>query len=255
MNPEQRKEAIASYVLEHGDARIDELASIFSVSRMTIHRHIEQLAQQGILRKLHGSVSAQPSGVYESLFSFRKTRETHTKKAIARAALEEIEPGDVVLFDDSTTVNTIGPLLGEKAPLKVVTNSLVLASELVANEQISLLCLGGDYHPTYNAFIGHLCENALAGLKVNTLICSASAVENGFALIQDPHVTRVKQAMKRAARKSILLVDGKKFGKIALHVFAPLSEFDLVITDDTLPKAILSELSETGVNICWASKK
>lgn len=249
MKAVDRQQAIEAYVLSRGEARIDELVEVFGVSRMTIHRHVDNLSRQGVIRKLHGSVSAQPSGVYESLFSFRQTRQTQVKAALAAEALNEISPGEVILIDDSTTVSQLGPMLGQKTPLKVVTNSLGLAAELVPVDDISLLSLGGDYHPTYNAFIGHLCENALAGLHVNTLICSTSAVDNGTALIQDPAVTRVKQAMMRAARRSILLVDSGKFGKVALHAFAPLCKFDLVITDRGLDPATADALKADGVNL------
>ncbi|MEM8728655.1 MAG: DeoR/GlpR family DNA-binding transcription regulator [Pseudomonadota bacterium] len=249
MNAEQRRKAIANYVLDRGDARIDELVEEFGVSRMTIHRHVEELSRQGVVRKLHGSVSAQPSGVYESLFSFRQTRATGVKQALAAEALKEIAPGEVILMDDSTTASAMGPMLSQKTPLNVVTNSLGLAAKLVQVDEISLLSLGGDYHPTYNAFIGHLCENALSGLKVNTLICSTSAVDEGMALIQDPAVTRVKQAMMRAAQRKILLVDSEKFGKVALHAFAPLSDFDLVITDEDLDAAQSATLRTEGVNL------
>lgn len=249
MNAAQRQKEIANYVLERGDARIDELVEVFKVSRMTIHRHAEELVRQGVVRKLHGSISAQPSGVYESLFSFRKARATEIKKKLAIAALDEIESGEVILLDDSTTVNAIGPELGKKAPLKVVTNSLGLASSLALANEISLLCLGGDYHPTYQAFIGHICETALAGLKVNTFICSTSAIENGLALIQDPQMVRAKQAMMRAARRNILLADTGKFGKVALHVFAPLTKFNLVITDTNLPDDTRQMLINDGVDL------
>lgn len=249
MNARQRQKMIASYVLERGETRIDELIEVFEVSRMTIHRHVEELARQGVVRKFHGSVSAQPSSVYESLFSFRATRFPEIKKALVRAALEEIEPGEVILLDDSTTVSAIGPELSQKTPLTVVTNNLGLISSLVSVDELSLLSLGGSYHPTYNAFIGNLCADALAGLRVNTFICSASAIYDGLALIQDPHVTRVKQDMKRAARQSILLVDADKFGKVALHVFAPLTEFDLVITDAGLPDSTQQSLLDAGVTL------
>ncbi|TIR98629.1 MAG: DeoR/GlpR transcriptional regulator, partial [Mesorhizobium sp.] len=93
MNADNRRQDIADYVIQHGEARIDELVTAFGVSRMTIHRHVDELARQGVLRKLHGAVSAQPSGVYESLFRFRETHAAAAKRALARAALAEIEPG------------------------------------------------------------------------------------------------------------------------------------------------------------------
>ena len=247
MSADSRRQEIADYVIKRGEARIEELIAAFGVSRMTIHRHVEELARQGVLRKLHGSVSAQPSGVYESLFRFRETRAAAAKHALARAALAEIEPGQVIMLDDSTTANALGPLLPQVTPLTVVTNSLPLAQQLVDADELKLILLGGEYHPTYNAFIGHICESALARLRVNLLICSASAVDGTAALIQDPQVVRVKQAMAAAAARRVLLIDSSKFGKVALHMFADLTEFDVVLADDALPEETARVLAAAGV--------
>lgn len=249
MSANGRRQEIADYVIERGEVRVDELAEAFAVSRMTIHRHVEELARQGVLRKLHGAVSAQPSGIYESLFRFRQTHAAAAKQALAHAALAEIEVGQVVLFDDSTTANALAPLLSRISPLSVVTNSLALAESLVETEELKLILLGGEYHPTYNAFIGHLCESALTRLRANLLICSASAVDGTAAMIQDPQVVRVKQAMMAAATRRVLLLDSSKFGKVALHLFADLADFDVVICDDGLPADTASQLRDAGVRL------
>ena len=43
-------------------------------------------------------------------------------------------------------------------------------------DDIDFICLGGQYHRTYNAYIGIVCENAISRLRANLLICSASAI-------------------------------------------------------------------------------
>ena len=255
MKSKERKDAIAAYVLDHGDARIDDLVTEFAVSRMTILRHLDDLAGQGVLRKLHGSVTAQPSSVYESLFAFRQSQCTQEKATLAASALGEIELGQVVLIDDSTTATALGPILPQKAPLTIVTNSLGLINEIAIADGLTLLSLGGDYHPTYNAFIGHLCESAIAALQVNVFVCSASAVMNGCAYVQDPQVTRVKQAMFKAAQRRILLVDASKFEKSALHLFAPLSDFDIVITEASLLPTQVEKLTAMGVTLKLVTKE
>ncbi|MFC3180811.1 DeoR/GlpR family DNA-binding transcription regulator [Cypionkella sinensis] len=249
MTPETRREEIAAYVLQQGEARIDDLVQRFGVSRMTIHRHIDQLAQAGLLRKLHGAVSALPSGVYESLFRYRQTVASAEKSALGRAALSYIEPGQVVMIDDSSTTHALANLLPDIAPLTVITNSLASIQSLTGTEDITLIGLGGQYHPTYNAFIGHLCENALPGLRANVLICSASAAQNGTAYIQDAQVTRVKQAMMASANKRILLLNHEKFGRSALHALAPLTAFDAVLTGTALPAAEAEALTSAGVRL------
>lgn len=247
MSTESRRAEIAAYVTSRGEARIDELVSAFGVSRMTIHRHVEELARQGVLRKLHGAVSAQPSGVYEALFSYRQSHEAKAKAMLAAAVAGELAPGQVVILDDSTTVAALMPHLQKAAPLTVVTNSLTQADAISAMDELRLIQLGGEYHPTYNAFIGHLCESALAGIRVNLAICSASAVSGSSALIQDAQVTRVKQAMIASAARKVLVVDSSKFGKVALHLFADLTEFDAVYTDDRLPADMAQRLRDHGV--------
>lgn len=249
MTADTRRQDIADYVIERGEARIDDLVAAFGVSRMTIHRHVDELARQGVLRKLHGAVSAQPSGVYEALFRFRLTRAAAAKTALARAALAEMEPGQVVLLDDSTTCHALAPMLADKSPLTVVTNSLGLAAKLAGTDDLTLITPGGEYHATYDAFIGPMCESALSRLRVNLLICSASAIAGTSALIQDAQVTRIKQAMMTAASRRVLLVDSSKFGKVALHLLADLTQFDAVYVDDGLPETTRRALLAAGVTL------
>jgi DeoR/GlpR family transcriptional regulator of sugar metabolism len=249
MKPGSRLEDIANYVIERGEARIDELVSHFGVSRMTVHRDVDRLAEQGVLRKLHGAVTAQPSGIYESLFRYREGVATAQKQALAAAALAEIQPGQVVLLDDSTTANALAALLSQIAPLTVVTNSVSATLALRDCDGIDLISLGGDYHRTYNACIGHLCLNALRGLRVDVLFCSASAIKGTASFIQDQQVVAVKQAMMASAARRILLADHTKFGKTALHLLDDLTAFDAVLVDDGLDPKTSEELRAAGVKL------
>jgi DeoR/GlpR family transcriptional regulator of sugar metabolism len=216
---------------------------------MTIHRHIDRLAQHGVLRKLHGAVTVQPSALYESAFRYRVTVSRAEKDALARAALDHIEPGQLVMLDDSTTANAIAPLLAEVDPLTVITNSVATASVLTGVDTLDFICLGGKYHRTYNAYIGLVCETALAQLRANLLICSASAVTGTTAFIQDPNVVRVKRAMMAASAKRILLLDHTKFGRTALHVFDDLTRFDAVLVTDGIESEMAKALEQAGVKL------
>ncbi|MCF6098670.1 MAG: DeoR/GlpR transcriptional regulator [Mesorhizobium sp.] len=246
---DERREEIADYVIKFGQVRIDDLVEHFGVSRMTIHRHIDQLAHQGVLRKLHGAVTVQPSGLYESAFRYRVTVGRAEKDALAHAALDYIEAGQAVMLDDSTTANAIAPLLPDIKPLTVITNSVATAALLTNVDDIDFICLGGQYHRTYNAYIGIVCENAVAQLRANLLICSASAISGTTAFIQDQHVVRVKQAMVAASTRRILVVDHSKFDKVALHVFDDLTRFDAVLTTDGVSDAQAQKLEQAGVKL------
>ena len=68
IKPSQRRQALLDHVLRVGSAQLDELATLFGVSRMTIHRDVDWLVEQGVVRKVYGGVTARPSNVVESNF-------------------------------------------------------------------------------------------------------------------------------------------------------------------------------------------
>ncbi len=249
MKADARREEIADYIMRAGQARIEDLVEHFGVSRMTIHRHIDQLAQQGVLRKLHGMVTVQPSGLYESAFRYRETVGKAEKQALARAALAYVEPGQAVMLDDSSTGCALADLLPEARPLTVITNSNAAAARLIDRDEVELISLGGKYHRAYNAYIGIICEKAIANLRANVLFCSASAIDGKTAFIQDAQVTKVKQAMMASSSRKILLVDSSKFGKVALNVLSDLTAFDVVLTTDRVAPEQQARLRDAGVNL------
>ncbi len=207
MKAADRRDAIADHIQVVGYARVEELAERFGISRMTVHRHIEALTRQGIVRKLHGAVTAQPSAFYESAFRFRRTVAVAEKRALAHAALSFVEAGHAVMLDDSSTATMLADHLAEVTPLTVVTNSVAAAERLQSVDDINLISLGGGYNRVYNAYVGLVCEQAIARLRVNTLFLSASAVQGARAYIQDQQIVRIKQAMMAAAQKRILMLD------------------------------------------------
>ena len=101
---EMRKRLITDAVLASGSATAQDLANQFGVSLVTIHRDLDELERRGVVRKFHGGVSAQPSGVFESQMPYRLASMTAEKEANAQAALGFVEPGMSILLDDSTTV-------------------------------------------------------------------------------------------------------------------------------------------------------
>jgi DeoR/GlpR family transcriptional regulator of sugar metabolism len=245
--PAWRQDVIAEHVLSHGSASAAELAERFQVSVMTIHRDLDELERQGIVRKVRGGVTAQPSGVFESNVSYRMKSMQTEKDAIAAKAAELIEPGMAVMLDDSTTTLALARRLEGITPLTVVTNFLESLNVLSRVRDIRLMALGGDYDPLHNSFLGVSCVESIEALQVDLCFVSTSAVSGGYAYHQEQHIVSVKRAMLASAARNVLLVDHTKLGRAALHRVAPLSAFDRVITDDGVDTEVLRELDEYKV--------
>ncbi len=232
-----------------GSATAAELAERFDVSLMTIHRDLDELERQGLVRKFRGGVTAQPSGVFESNVAYRLKAMRAEKAAVAEHALKLIEPGMAVMLDDSTSTLEIARRLGSGsiAPLTVVTNFLEALTLLAGERGIHLMALGGDYDPLHSSFLGVSCVEAVQLLRVDICFTSTSAVSGGFAYHQEQHVVSVKRAMLGSAAKNVLLLDHSKLGRVALHRLAPLSRFDLVLVDDGASDRLLRDLDEHEV--------
>jgi DeoR/GlpR family transcriptional regulator of sugar metabolism len=248
-NQAERQAWITRYILENGALQVDELAERLAVSRMTIHRDLDVLQRQGVLRKVRNGATATPSSLFESDVRYRLARQTQEKEAIARAALAHVEPGQAILLDEATTLLPLARRLPELAPLTVITNFVPILNALRQSKDIRLICLGGEHLPHFDTFTGLLCEASLAALHADLYFTSTTAVSRGIAYHPEQQIVSVKRAMMARSGRHYLLLDHTKFGKTALHQVARLSEFEAVIVDGGLPEAQMSELRQMGVTV------
>lgn len=247
-----RQQSIAELVMSEGSVRIDDLAERFDISLMTIHRDLDELVSRGLLRKSRGIASAAPTSLIEASDVYRSSRQATEKNAIAKVAMNYVEPGHAIFLDDSTTVLQMAALLPSKVPLTVITNSLTLMNELKDVRDLTLLALGGQHFSWCNAFMGHMTNKEIAGLRADTLIMSMAAITDDIVFHQSPDMIEIKKTMFDSASRRILLMDHSKLERRALHSFLPLSDFDVVIFDDSTPVAHLDRMRDKGINIVVA---
>lgn len=247
-----RRQLIAEAVMAEGSIRIEDLIERFGISLMTAHRDVDDLVSRGLFRKTRGIVSAAPTSLIESSDVYRATRQAAEKKAIATAALQFIEPGQAIFFDDSTTVLQMAQQLPAKVPLTAITNSLTLMNELKDIRDLTLLGLGGQFYNWCNAFMGRMTTNEIMRLRADTVFMSMSAIMDDMVFHQSPEMVETKRAMFECSATRILLADHTKFRRRALHSFAGLTAFDVVIVDEDLPDEDLDRLRSKKVNVVVA---
>jgi DeoR/GlpR family transcriptional regulator of sugar metabolism len=244
----RRQGQIADHVLKNGSAAIKDLAELFGISLITAHRDLDELERQGMVRKLRGYVTAEPSSLFDSNVRYRLTAAMREKETLAKFALTQIEPGQSILLDESTTALMVARLLPSKTPLTVITNFAMILNELSEVKGIDLISLGGEYLPFLAAFGGEVCQASLEAVRADVLFMSTSAVSDCVTLHQDQRTMAGKRAMMSSAKHRVLLVDHTKFGKVALHKLAPLQDFDLVVVDSGIEEAQLNQLRECVVS-------
>ncbi|OCP39173.1 DeoR/GlpR family DNA-binding transcription regulator [Ensifer sp. LC163] len=249
MKPEDRRQAIMDVLMEAGTASVEDLSLRFGVSKMTVHRDLDDLEQAGLLRKVHGGASIQSSPQFESDFRYREKIAAAEKNRIAEYAASLIEPGQSILIDDSSTAGAIAAYVRDIRPLTVITNNLGVIASLSGAPGINVIALGGQYSKKFNGFFGIVTEEALRSLRVDIAFLSSSAVEGTAAFHQDQEVVQAKRLMAKSAARKYLLVDHDKFGRSALHFLTGLDAFDAVLTGAEVADEHAAALGEAGIRL------
>jgi DeoR/GlpR family transcriptional regulator of sugar metabolism len=248
----ERLDAITEMVLSSGSMRIDDLTQTFGVSTMTIHRDLDTLDAQGILRKSRGVVTAVATSLFEASTEYRARQARAEKEAVSRAAFSLVEPGQAVTLDDSTTGLYLAELMLQRQPLTVITNFQRVINILVGHPGIALISTGGQYYQWCEAFMGTVATTGLSTLRADIAFISSPAVTDGICFHQHHDAVLVKRAMFDAARKRVLYLDHTKFEKRALHAHHKVSDFDVVIVDSNISPDDLARLQDSGVEVMLA---
>lgn len=245
---EERRQQILTIVQSQKTAQLDYLAKELGVSRMTVHRDLDLLESRGLLRKERGGATAESSLLFESNFHYRSQTDESAKRDLAQAAAEMIEPGNVVMLDDSTTTLMICDQLEKIENVTVITNSFAVCERLHGTSNVKLIITGGNYSDTHRSFSGLICEQAISQLRSDWVFLSASSVIDNCLFHQDQEVVRVKRAMMAASERKVLLLTVRKFKTRALTHFADLSDFDRVLIDRQLDESSERHLRKSGIN-------
>ncbi|MGY1692071.1 DeoR/GlpR family DNA-binding transcription regulator [Geodermatophilus sp. SYSU D01105] len=250
-----RRSQIAELVTAQGWVRIDDLAEQFGVSTMTIHRDLDHLDSQGVVRKVRSGAEAPPSEAFERKVSLRRTLNVGEKRVVAQAgftwATERVQMQAVAL-DDSTTALHVLPLLLERLPLTVVSNFLPAINQLAAEPRVRLHAIGGDYEPDFSAFTGSQAIGALEAVHYDVLFMSVPAVTRGNCFHPSSAAADLKRAFMGSAELRVLLVDHTKTARRAVHRICALADFDAVVVDSGLEESEVEQLRASGANVVVA---
>jgi len=247
MRPDERRKAIVALVQNEKTVQVDELAQRFDVSRMTVHRDLDWLEERGLLRKDRGGATAESSLLFESNYHFRSQIDLETKRAVAHAACALVEPGHVIMIDDSTTTLQMCDELAEIEHITVISNSMAVWDRLRGSPNVRLVMTGGNYADTLQACYGIMCEQALGRLRADWAFLSAPSVIGSALYHQDQDVVRMKRAMMSSSDRSVLLLTAAKFSSRALNHFADMTEFDRVFIGGQIGEETGKLLRKQGI--------
>lgn len=151
-NYRQRK--ILEMVYERGAVSAEELVREFGVSRITIRRDLQALADARWVERMRGGAQRVPDQQLETLFENKDRTAKREKAAIGRHVAAVIPERETVFLNGgSTTLEVVRHLKGRQ--LRVVTNNAACIG-LDLGTSIELILLGGEYRPPSRSLVGPL---------------------------------------------------------------------------------------------------
>jgi len=247
---EQRRQEVLSTVRAGQTVETATLAKRFGVSEMTIRRDLDELADRGLLRRVRGgAVQARPLR-YEPPFDESRIERVEQKARVGVAAAELVGPGATVIIDIGTTALQLARHIHGRPGLTVVTNNLAVYEELVTDEAIDILLLGGLVRRNYRSLVGFLTADSLQGIQADLAFIGISGIGHDLSLLDTTaEEIPAKRAMLRAAKRVVLLADGAKFWGGGLGRVAGIDDLDVLITTSDAPQDRLAAVREHDVEV------
>lgn len=248
----ERRNLILEKVHENKKVIVSELSKEFDVSEETIRRDLDKLEEDGHVIKSYGGAVINEKGSIDLPFNVRWKSNTQGKQKIAELISQEIEDGDHIILDASTTAVFIAKNIKQKRHLTVVTNSIEILLELSDVSGWDIIATGGLLKAGSMSLLGKKAADSISSYYVDKAFLSCKGIDLDKGITDGNDETGgVKQNMLSAADKVYLAVDSSKFGKTALSQICGLSDVDVVVTDQKPAEPWLEAFQKIGIRCLY----
>lgn len=250
-----RAEHILRSLQSHSSVSIQDLVQTLDVSVATIRRDLQDLEEQGLLRRVHGGAISIAQLFYEpfrndSSFQEEIGRQAVEKRRIANAAAELIRDGDTIILTAGTTTTEIIRSMRQRRGVSVVTNAINVAMELSKRRDINVIVTGGYLRGDWFSLVGPPAAHTIGHLFPAIAFLGANGVDPERGLTSnDPDEAEINNLMVRQARKKVAVADHTKLGVIASCLICPIDSVDLLITDSAASPETVRQFEARGIEV------
>lgn len=250
----ERESVILEILERNGIVRLSELRERLGVTERTLRRDLQRLEDMGLLRRTRGgAVSTKHHAVEDPPAEMRLGQMVEEKRRIAAMAASRIEKGARLILDSGTTALEIAKWLPKNYDLSVVTNNVMVLTELAKRDDVEVVLCGGSLRRSTLSIIGPYAQHLLSGVRADLAFVGVTAVTDELDFTTSNFFeAEIKKEMIRAASYTFVVCDRSKFGKRDLARFAGPEEVDEVITDNGIEGRWVNELEQAGISITLA---
>jgi DeoR/GlpR family transcriptional regulator of sugar metabolism len=234
--PAERREKIMEWFSANQVASTQDLARRLNASISTIRRDLDLLASEGLVKRTHGgAVRVRRNTTYEQKSDEARITSVEEKRAIAKAAVSILQPGQSIIIDSKSTSHQLAYAIAETTiPLTVITNDVHVAGALANKDHISLVVPGGVCRHGAYVLLGETSTKFVRELNCDHYFLCSQAVDPGGTSDTSLDLVQLQKEMVGAAIETTLIIESSKFGSRAIYNIVPLQKIKRIITDEGL---------------------
>lgn len=243
---EARHARLRDLIRTGGYLPVAEICRRLGVSEATARRDLASIAANGHITRTRGGALADYNASFAS-HGERATRARTAKGRIARAAMKVFPVRGLVFLDAGTTVQAIARMLLRRQPfdrLRIVTNSLPVATMLGGARGLELHVLGGTFLDRQSALLGRDAVRALADWHFDAAFLGAEGFDAEGVTNSHAELGAFQRAVLARSSTSFFCLDASKLGRATPHRVTAWREGVRLITDATP-----AQLAAAGIHL------
>ncbi|MBI1277836.1 MAG: DeoR family transcriptional regulator [Anaerolineaceae bacterium] len=246
MLKEERQQHLLDALKRDGKVVAVEISAALNVSEDTIRRDLNELAEAGLLRRVHGG--AVTKALTETAYINRSQQHTEAKSSIAQAAAQLVQDGQVILLDCGTTTTRLAELFPYDLRATVITNSPPAVMALAEHPYLDVILLGGTLNKATLATIGAETAAALSRFRADICFLGVNGlhIEAGITDFSYEEA-QLKRIMIENSASVVALASADKLGTVAPFVLAPIASLTHLVTESGVTDDVLLPFSQSGI--------
>ena len=239
-----RRTRILSLIRERQRIRVEELATLFGVSLMTIRRDLQALEDRGQIGRFYGGASVEPG----SLSLPDKDSVSLYRRFISRRAAALVDNGDRIFINGSTTALDMLNYLDGTSVSVFTNNGLAIDRTFPPGVEVTLS--GGALRSHGHIMTGDCTMRNLLMMRAEKAFIGCSGISpDGEILCDIPTELGINETMISHAYQYYILADHTKIGKTGTYASCSLETAGTIITDEKASASVLDRLRILGMKV------
>ena len=249
------KEERQQYILDklHRDGKVVavDLCEALNVSEDTIRRDLRELADAGMIQRVHGGALLR-SPIVPS-FTVRQQQQPEIKAALARAAAGLVQSGQMVMLFGGTTTLQLARSLPYDLQATIVTNSPSVMLALADYPNVDVIGLGGKLLKAELNTSGAQTIEDLQRYRFDLCVLGVCSLhpDIGISMLQHEE-TYVLRAAINCSADAVAIAPADRLDTAAPYVVGSLQLLTHLVTESTVPDSLLTPYQHLGITVIKA---